>query len=286
MNEFISQILFYKKPNKRFLKKLVAYYSFIFDNEMYKTNKYIKNYLKYKTEDIFCPYIEENKLISALYTIHNDFMIDTILFQYEIYDYLLDYIFQYQNLEIQHSNHLININDIYIQIEYQLTNDIFMNDTPNRYKELPFEIKGEEDSFLINYITGTKEKYKKLLKNVEYKNEFSKQFIFIYIIQWICGFSSNDFIITNTQKQLLPLNETLLDITNSQPFDFKKLFSNKNNFFNKEICECIIGYFNYTPNLEIYKQFLQQITEIYSQKSNTKYNNIIYRINKMYRYFD
>lgn len=285
MSDYISQILFLKKPNKRFVKKLIAHLHT-------QQCPQFKKFLNYKVDNVFCPYltnedIENSKtIISAYYNISIN--IDLLIFKYKIYDFLLEYIFQLQNLPIQHSNHIFQINDNCILIEYQLKS---ISNTPNYIKELIIEINGEDDIYYINYSEIMKDNFKKILKNNEYKNHFSKQFIFIYIIQWILGFSCNDIYIINQECfQIIPLNETIDNCNNNEPFDFKKLFSNKNNFFNKQIYECVIGYFNYTPNLLIYKNFLQNIYKIFEDKcvENTKYNDItiLYRINKMYRYFD
>jgi len=291
MSDYISQILFLKKPNKRFIKKLIAHLHT-------EQCEHLKRYLNYKVDNVFCPYVinddldDKINIISAYYSMENITSIELFKSKYEIYDFLLEYIFQLQKLPIQNSNHIFQINKNHILIEYQLKQ---FNDNPNNIKELTIEINGEEDCYYINYTDIMKEKCKKLLKNNEYKNEFSKQFIFIYIIQWILSINSNDIHIiyptSNTEcLQIIPLNETIDYDINSQPFDFKKLFSNKNNFFNKQIYECVIGYFNYTPNLHIYKNFLLNLYKIFECKSNqnTKYNDIIllYRINKMYRFFD
>jgi hypothetical protein len=291
MSDYISQILFLKKPNKRFIKKLIAYFD---TNDIQQ----FKRFLNYKVDNVFCPYLSnediehKQRIISAYYNLSIN--IELLYFKYEIYDFLLEYIFKLQNMPIQHSNHIFQLNEHFLLIEYQLkyNNNIL---TPNNIKELIIEINGEEDCYYINYTDLLKDNCKKLFKNNEYKNLFCKQLIYIYIIQWILGFHSNDIYIVNNNSncqypQILPLNETIDNDINSQPFDFKKLFSNKNNFFNKQIYECVIGYFNYTPNLLIYKNFLQNIYQIFENKSieNTKYNDIklLYRINKMYRYFD
>jgi len=282
MSDYISQILFLKKPNKRFVKKLIAHLHTEHCQQQYK------KFLNYKVDNIFCPYltndnIDDTQTIMSSY--YNKLVnIELLNFKYEIYDFLLEYIFKLQNLSIQHSNHIFQINDNFILIEFQLK---YINNTPFNIKELIIDINGEEDMYYINYTDFLKDNCKKILKQNEYKNLFSKQFLFIYIIQWILGFNSNDIYITNS-FQLIPLNETIDNDLNNQPFDFKKLFSNKNNFFNKQIYECIIGYFNFTPNLSIYKNFLQNLYKIFENKSieNTMYYDIIYRINKMYRYFD
>lgn len=48
MSDYISQILFLKKPNKRFVKKLIAH---LHNHQCPQ----FKKFLNYKVENVFCP---------------------------------------------------------------------------------------------------------------------------------------------------------------------------------------------------------------------------------------
>jgi len=268
-------IIYCKKPNKTYMKYWI--------------------YPFYKDQSIQCKY--ENYIIGHIDCIKNK-LITSVLNNnsidyhqiYKIYDLLLEKVFIYQNLPFIHSIHsLINhthMSDIKL-VQYNVNID---NIYSSLYSIKSFELEDTKNKF--HEITNTNE-----FKYIEYNkykwtNEYSQQFIFLYICNWICNLYTIDFLIINSQ--LIPIHEKYIDKEYNIPFDFKKLFFNKKQFFT----EYIIGYMSFNPNLTIFKDFLGDLYEYINNiitnndelyidliKSGFLYK-ILNRIDKMYRYFD
>ena len=234
-----------------------------------------------------CEEISKNYNISILeFNYHNDNF--NLIYPIDCLD-CLDCLDCFDNVEGHHkqNNSIFNFED---------------NNIPNNYK--------------INKILNSKNKYIERLcetmPNIKYIqskhkywcNNYSQQFIFNYICNWVCNLFTNDFLIIN--KQLIPIHEQIVldyNYNYNIPFDFKKLFNKSNVGIAKQgrsnnqkyYYENIIGFFNHTPNHIIFKDFLGEISNILIDKfnnlsMNTNFNyilqNVLNRIEKMYRYFD
>jgi len=325
MNINLRDIIFLKKPNNKFLKKLYLYL-----NTTSAIDKKILNYLKYKVDKYSCSfYLEMDELyiiISSIYfensIIHNKKM--NIELYYDIYDTILEYIyankgytiFMYHNILNKSLENIYNIYLVKLEL-YNITRGISIEDiniiykgkinSPKKVNELYFRLREnkeinkdiEDTDCIISYIDFFKKKssiYKEIDENI------ILQYILIYMCQWICGFYSYDYIIY--ENQIIPLNEKYdIDILD-QPFDFKKIISlipNKNNFFNNNFIEKVIGYM-YSMNendISLMKSLINEIYDIIYNKSqnyNKQETNDIYiykffiiilnRINKMKCYFN
>lgn len=254
---------------------------------------------------------------------------------FNIYDLLLNHIYLYQNIDINNLKHYINLFDnnvLQIGLNYDNidSNRLSLNVNSNNNNIFKYQIKDlnnqesckmnyedylypidSEELYKFNINSNSKEcKYKDILNNIEkinyiqlidkyWCNEYSQQFIFIYICSWVCHIFTNEIIIID--NHLIPIHEQIVfDYTYNYniPFDFKRLFIINNKYCNIYYLENIIGFFNYIPNHQIFKDFLAEISSIlidnYMNMEEYKYNynfikilqSVVNRIEKMYRYFD